>query len=144
MKKALTIFLALLIAAVLGFVGYVYVKNQPLPQNEFDIVILDRTIELLSNEDQWLRSGDRNCEAGGPPFNLYCALRQASIEVSGEFRHRSAALQQVRYAIERQQPDADYAHRLMDYNNDPSTSFDDIHAVLQEARAQLQIASESI
>lgn len=137
MKKIVTTIVVILIVLVTAFAGYVYMINRPLPQNEHDVAILDRTMEILGDEDHWARTGDRSCETPGPPLNLYCALRQASIDVTGEFKHRSAALQQVRYAIERQNPGVDYAHRLMDYNNDPSTSYRDLREVLLDAHQQL-------
>lgn len=137
MKKIFLGILATIVGIFVLFAGYVYHVNRPLPANEYDIAILDRTIGILGNEQQWSKSGDRECESDLPPFNLYCALRQASIDLTGEFHHRSAALQQVRYAIERQRPEADYAHRLMDYNNDPATSYEDVLFVLQAAREQL-------
>ena len=143
MRKTLTISAAVLVALALGFAGYVYMINRPLPQNEHDVAILDRAIVLLSEENDWARTGDRSCPQSGPPFNLYCAMREASIQVTGEFKHRSAALQQVRYAIERQRPGVEYAHRLWDYNNDPATSFEDLHGVLQDARAALAAAWQS-
>lgn len=138
MKRVVTTILAIFLTAALAFVAYVWMINRPLPQTDSDIAVLDRTIEILGDQQNWSRTGDRSCEVEGPQLNLYCALRRASIDVSGEFKHRSAALQQVRHAIERQRPGVEYAHRLMDYNNDPSTSFEDLHAVLRDARGRLE------
>lgn len=138
MKKVMIAILVGLLVLAIAFVGYVYMINRPLAQNEHDVVILERTIQLLDEEGKWLKSGDRSCENTGPNLNLYCALRQASIDVTGEFQHRSAALQAVRHSIERQNPGVEYAHRLMDYNNDPGTSYDDLQAVLQDALQNLQ------
>jgi hypothetical protein len=137
-KKILLWVLTTILVLAAAFVGYVYWINRPLPQNEFDVVILQRTIELLGNQFDWSQTGDRSCKAEGPPFNLYCALRQASVDVTGEFKHRAAALQAVRHAIEQQNPGVEYAHRLMDYNNDPGTSFEDLREVLQISLTSLQ------
>ena len=138
MKKLIKTVLVVLILLVGGFAGYVYMINRPLSQNEYDAAILERTIELLSDEAGWSKSGDRSCDADEQMLNLYCALRRASIEVAGEFKHRAAALQEVRHAIERQNPRVDYAHRLMDYNDDQGTSFEELHAVLQDALDNLR------
>lgn len=138
MKKVLKIGVASLAVLLVAFAGYVYIVNRPLPQNEYDVPILDRTIELLGDENEWSRSDDRTCGEEKQGLSLYCALRQASMDVTGEFRHRAAALQEVRFAIEEQKPDADYAHRLMDYNNDESVGFADMHAVLQAALVGLE------
>lgn len=137
MNKVIASILIGILMLGLAFVGYVYVINWPLPQDEYDVAIVERTLELLAEESEWAQSGDRSCEPHTQELNLYCALRQASIDVSGEFEHRSAALQQVRYAIERQRPGVEYAHRLMDYNNDPKTDFSDLRQVLQEALENL-------
>jgi len=140
-KKILLWVLITFVALALAFIGYVYWINRPLPQNEYDVVILEKTIELLQSEADWSKTGDRSCESDGPKLNLYCALRQASIEVTGEFKHRAAALQAVRHAIEQQNPGVEYAHRLMDYNNDPGTSYSDLQEVLQISLASLETSN---
>ena len=127
-----------ILVAILALVGYVVVTERPLPQNEHDAPILERTMELLASEADWSKDDTRECPAGQTKLSLYCALRQASLDVAGAFEHRAAALQQVRYAIDRARPDADYAHRLMDYNNDPQVSLADIHAMLNEALENLR------
>ena len=137
MKKFLTTALLVVVLSMTAFAGYVYYINQPLPQDENDVVIIERTIELLSDETQWSKEDDRTCGPEKDGVSLYCALRQASIDVTGEFRHRAAALQEVRYAIQRATPGVEYAHRLMDYNNSPATSFEGMHAVLRDALDRL-------
>ena len=127
-----------ILMAIIALVGYVLVTDRPLPQNEHDALILERTIELLANEADWSKKDTRECPSEQTKLSLYCALQQASIDVAGGFEHRAAALQEVRYAIDRARPDAEYAHRLMDYNNDPQVSLDDIHAMLDEALESLR------
>ena len=140
-RKILLWTLTVLVVLAAAFVGYVYWVNRPLPQNEFDVAIIERTMEILQMEANWSRTGDRSCEDGGPRLNLYCALRQASLDVTGEFKHRAAALQAVRHAIEAQNPGVEYAHRLMDYNNDPQTTFTDIQEMLQIALDRLEASN---
>jgi hypothetical protein len=65
---------------------------------------------------------------------LFCALQAASIEVLGQYDHRRVALQEVRFAIERVSGGREFEHRLMDFNNLPGTTFDDIKKVLTMAR----------
>ena len=55
----------------------------------------------------------------------------ATIEVSGNAEHRGAALQEARFVIDEISIDRNYEHRLMNYNNDPTTTFDDIQEVLR-------------
>ncbi len=139
MKKIAAIVLGGLLLLVAVSIGYVYMINRPLPQNEYDVAILEKTIELLNDEDIWSRNDDRNCGPEKLKLSLYCALRQASIKITGEFHHRAAALQEVRYAIENLNPDVEYSHRLMDYNNDDSVNFEDMHVMLQKAVRNLRL-----
>ena len=138
MRKIVTRLLGCVMVLILAFGGYVYVQNRPLPMNEHDVPILERTIALLAEERSWSKRDDRSCDPQQEKLSLYCALRGASIEVTGEFRHRSAALQEVRYTIEELNPDVDYAHRLMDYNNDRGTTFADLHALLEKSVTRLK------
>lgn len=138
MWKILLYTVLTIFVAVGALVAYIWVTNRPLPTNEHDAAILERTIELLGSEGDWSKQDTRECSAGQAKLSLYCALRQASIDVTGGFEHRAAALQQVRYAIDRARPDSEYAHRLMDYNNDPLVSFADIHSMLDEALEALR------
>jgi hypothetical protein len=55
----------------------------------------------------------------------------ATVEVDGKAEHRGAALQEARFVIDEIARDRNYEHRLMNYNNDPTTSFSDIQEVLR-------------
>lgn len=144
MWRVLLTILAVVLIAFGAFVGWVVYQNRPLPLTVQDAAILERTQELLADASVWSKEDTRECPAGQPRLSLYCALRQASEEITGGFEHRAAALQEVRYAIDRAQPDADYAHRLMDYNNSPDVSLEDVQAMLREAldRIHAREASE--
>ncbi len=133
MWRALLTFLVVVLIVCGAFVGWVVYQNRPLPLNEQDAAILERTLELLTDESVWSKEDTRQCPVGQARLSLYCALRQASEEVTGGFEHRAAALQEVRYAIDRARPNADYAHRLMDYNNSPDVSLEDVREMLREA-----------
>ena len=45
--------------------------------------------------------------------------------------YRDAALQEMRFVIDEIAASRNYDHRLMDYNNDPTTSFADTQEVLR-------------
>jgi hypothetical protein len=51
--------------------------------------------------------------------------------VSGNFQHRGAAMQEARFLIDEITAKRDYQHRLMDYNNDPTTTFTDIQKIFR-------------
>jgi hypothetical protein len=101
---------------------------------EDDLEILDRAREILASPSVWDRSDDRVCESDVDQWSLFCALQKASIEVLGEYQHRSVALQEVRFAIDDTSVGREFEHRLMDFNNLASTTFEEIHEVLRLAR----------
>jgi hypothetical protein len=55
----------------------------------------------------------------------------ATIEVVAKSEHRGAALQEARFVVDEIAADRNYEHRLMNYNNDPTTTFADIQEVLR-------------
>jgi hypothetical protein len=98
-----------------------------------DLAILTRADEILSSAAVWNRRDTRICDQADRTWSLFCALEKASIYVLGEYRHREVALQEVRFAVEEASKGAQFEHRLMDYNNLPTTTFEDIKHVLAVA-----------
>lgn len=137
MGKALLITLVIVILLIGAAGAYLAWTQRPLEQTEEDVGIIMRTLVLLEHEDAWLKADDRDCESE-EKLSLYCALRQASIDVTGDFRHRAAALQEVRHSIDELHPDNDFAHRLMDFNNSPDVTLEDVHYVLRHALVNLE------
>ena len=83
----------------------------------------------LIRRQKWNRADNRNCPETAKTFSLYCALEKATVEKSGNFEHRGAAMQEARFVIEQVAPNLNrYQHRLMDYNNDPTTTFADVQS----------------
>ena len=101
------------------------------PITQADLQIVKRAREILDSPSKWNRADNRQCPAGAKTFSLYCALQIATIEVSGKSAHRGAALQEVRFVIDQIAADRKYEHRLMNYNNDPTTTFADIQEVFR-------------
>jgi len=60
------------------------------------------------------------------------------METLGEYNHRRVAMQEVRFAIEDVSEGREFQHRLMDFNNLSSTTFSDIHKVLQIATERVE------
>src|SRR5580704_8310818 len=89
--------------------------------------ILSRAASLLADEAHWNRADTRECPPHAQKLSLYCALRQATEEVMGQSSHRTSAMEEVRLVIEEKVGDKKYDHRLMGYNNDPTTTLADIH-----------------
>ena len=106
-------------------------RDQPVTQD--DLRILKRADEILSDETKWNRKDDRTCRPEDKVWSLFCALQKATIEVLGKYDHRRVALQEVRFVIEEVTKGREFEHRLMDYNNLPTTQFKDIKQVLKMA-----------
>lgn len=97
------------------------------PVTQSDIDIVKRAQAILSSPAKWNRADNRKCPEGAKTFSLYCALEVATQDVTGGFEHRGAAMQEARFVIDDIAPNAkNYHHRLMDYNNDPTTTFADV------------------
>ena len=111
-----------------------------------DVRIAQRAREILNSPSKWNRSDTRVCPENAKTFSLYCALEKATAEVSGNFEHRGAAMQEARFVIDDIAPNRkNYNHRLMDYNNDPTTTFADIQKFFQllEARVTKRLKEQS-
>lgn len=109
------------------------------PVTQDDVRILVRAQQILDSPARWNRHDNRKCPEDEKQFSLYCAIEKATDEVTRHFAHREAAMQEARFvvdAITANRPN--YQHRLMDYNNDPTTTFADIQRVLKTAEANVE------
>lgn len=102
-----------------------------------DRKIIERANAILGSDAVWNRADNRECPAGATTWSIYCALERATIEVTGGFHHRRPALELVRQIVEERAKDRNYNHRLMDYNNDPSTHLGDVRSLFAEALSRL-------
>ncbi len=121
--------------------GFVFGKpdyeKRDIEVAEIDLKILERTNELLL-EKNWTKDSLRICSES-ERLSLYCALERASIEVNGEYKHRQAALQEVRFAIDDHYRGYWSKHRLGDFNGNKSTRFSDIKKVIAVAITSVQL-----
>src|SRR4030095_15804930 len=101
------------------------------PVTPADLQIVKRAREILDSPYKWNRTDNRVCPPHAKTFSLYCALQMATIEVGGKAEHRGAALQEARFVVDEIAADRNYEHRLMNYNNDSTTTFADIQEVLR-------------
>jgi|GEM_PF-2309163 len=112
-------------------------ERRDLIVDQADLDIVDTALSLFADEASWDREDDRQCDNNGDTLSLFCALAKASVQTIGEYQHRRTALQEVRFAVEEASAGKDYAHRMMDFNNDPATSFADARGVLLTARERI-------
>ena len=102
------------------------------PAAKTDLEILDLCFDYLKDSTCWNRNDDRKCEADESDklWSLFCAIKIASIKKHGEYNHRGYVIQTARFVIDELSPNREYAHTLMDFNNDSLTKFEDIIKVL--------------
>ena len=96
-----------------------------------DLQIVQRARQLLDSPAKWNRADNRKCPADAKTFSLDCALETATLQSGRNFEHRGAAQQEMRFVIDEITAERNYDHRLMDYNNDPATTFADIQEVFR-------------
>lgn len=116
-------------------------ENRDLLFDSLDLKIIQRADFILSDASVWNKNDDRECEddISNGSYSLFCALFKASVDVTGEYEHRRAAMQQVRFTLEKYEDGRVTAHRLMDWNNHPKTTFEEVKKVLEEAVQEVQI-----
>jgi hypothetical protein len=110
-------------------------ERRDQPVTEEDLRILKRADSLLSTAAAWNRHDTRNCKPKATTWSLFCVMEKASEDVLGHLGYRAVALQEVRFVVEdaMRGSKTPFVHRLTDYNNLPSTRFDDIKNVLKIA-----------
>jgi hypothetical protein len=115
--------------------------SQEVAPNTLDLQIVKRAGKILSTEDAWNRADNRQCPANAKKWSIYCALEKAESDVTGGFHHRRPAAEVVREIVDRRTADRSYHHRLMEYNNDPTTHLQDVQSLFREAEAKIMKVS---
>ncbi|HTU34029.1 MAG TPA: hypothetical protein VMF66_09530 [Candidatus Acidoferrum sp.] len=109
------------------------------PVSKSDVQIVQKARQILNSPEKWNRADNRICPDTETKFSLYCALEEATYEVTQDFAHRGSAMQEARFVIDNDlAPNNHYHHRLMDYNNDPHTSFTDVQRFFDFLQARIE------
>jgi hypothetical protein len=111
-------------------------RQNEVPPNTLDVRIIERASQILSDPRAWNRQDNRKCSKGARTFSIYCAGEQAVADITrgiGLLDHRRPALEVIRAIVDDRSQGRNYNHRLMDYNNDPTTTFDDVQSLFREA-----------
>ena len=111
---------------------------QEVPPNSLDREILQHAAAIFTSDAVWNRADNRKCAPAAATWSIYCAEERASNEVTGGFHHRRPAMELVRQIVDGRSQGKSYSHRLMDYNNDPSTRLEDVRSLFAEAIARLK------
>ncbi|MDX2504306.1 MAG: hypothetical protein QNL62_07505 [Gammaproteobacteria bacterium] len=104
-------------------------EKRNIQVTEIDLSILLKVNELLKNKSLWNNSSIRECRKS-IKLSLFCALKNASVEITGNYVHRQPALQEVRFIIDDNYKSRWSVHRLADFNAHPDTSFEDVKSVI--------------
>ncbi len=100
--------------------------DREAPPSAIDLEIIAHARALLANEGTWDRADDRICAPSDETYSVYCALAEGTRAVVGEYQHRQPALQFVRRVVAEKWGERIKDHRLMDFNNDPNTTYHDV------------------
>ncbi len=111
---------------------------QQVPASALDREILVEATTIITADSVWNRADNRKCAPAATTWSIYCAVQRATIELTGGFHHRRPAMQLVRQIVEERTQGKPYHHRLMDYNNDPSTRLEDVRSLFVEAIARIK------
>ncbi|HXT18350.1 MAG TPA: hypothetical protein VN706_22150 [Gemmatimonadaceae bacterium] len=112
--------------------------TKEIAPNAVDRQILVRAMKILSSDSVWNRADDRTCPAHATKWSIYCAVEQAEIDVAGGYHHRRPAGELVREIVDERTKSRNYHHRMMDYNNDPTTTLADVQSLFAEAIARIR------
>src|SRR5215470_677637 len=112
--------------------------KKEVPPNAVDREILERAATIITSDAVWNRADDRKCLATATTWSIYCAVERAQLDVVGAFHHRRPAGELLREIVEARTKDRTYQHRMMDYNNDPTTHLSDVKSLFSEAIARIK------
>lgn len=116
--------------------------------DSLDLKILQKADALLTDSSKWNKQDERSCDDDifNEKYSLYCALYKASIEIAGEYEHRRPAMELARFILEKYEYGRIINHRLMDWNNHPDTTFEEVKLVLKESIEEIdtQLTIEDI
>lgn len=111
---------------------------QQIPAGALDREILQRAATIIASDSVWNRADNRECPAAATTWSIYCAVEKAEVDVAGGFHHRRPAGELVREIVDERAKARNYKHRMMDYNNDPTTKLADVRSLFAEAIARIK------
>ncbi len=114
-------------------------KGAKLAPTQTDLQILQRALEILHDESVWHKNDERVCDDDEKrgSWSMFCALYQASLDVTSQYLHQRPAMKEVRRIIQEITKDRPFEHGIRDYNNLPETTFEEVSNVLEIAKERI-------
>lgn len=106
------------------------------PVTADDLRIVERAAQLLDSPTRWNRVDTTDCVPGAKTLSLDCALEEASREIAGRVDDQSAAMQEARVTVWAVAARS-YGGRLSGYNDDSTTTFNDLQQFFRIVRNRL-------
>ena len=116
-------------------IEFTYNPNSISPASDINLVILRQVKKYFTDSSNWNRDDRRargisNCQPKTKQVTLYCALYYASEDIMGEF-YAGPSFKAILDAVTRVRTYT--GHTLQSFNNDPKTTFAELHEVLNDA-----------
>ena len=114
------------------------------PATTNDVAILESALNLMSSVRNLDRHSDQDCRNDDPDLaSLFCVMWSAIESTMGRYHHGQPARILVHAVVVEKWPDRYSGHRMVDFNNHPATTVDDVRSVLTLAlaRARAEVAA---
>ncbi|HEV8081427.1 MAG TPA: hypothetical protein VGP43_11980 [Chitinophagaceae bacterium] len=116
-------------------IEFTYNSNSLGPPTEVNLTILRELKKYFTDSTKWNRddkrvSGRSDCQPNTQKRTLFCAIYYASADIMGDF-YAGPSFQGILDAVKRVIKGAQ--HPIQSFNNDPKTTFADLHAVINDA-----------
>jgi hypothetical protein len=126
---------------------FAFNRGKPLPPSHLDAEILRLTRAYLSDPSHWNPADSTDMDAAPKrgefacrptvARSMFCALYLSSVAVAGDYAHFRPAMNAVRQAINAASTRR-LRHPLVDFNNEPTTTLNDVQGVLDAALKRIQ------
>jgi hypothetical protein len=103
-----------------------------------DQKIVRKAAAIPSTEAAQNRADNRKCPNNATNWSICCALKKSTFDIAGGIHHRRPGLDVVRKFVDERTASRNYHHRLMDYNNDTTTTLSDVQNLFKEALTRMK------
>jgi hypothetical protein len=112
--------------------------DKDAPPTVDDLEIIEGAMGILNHEIVWDRSANRRCRSGTTTWTLYCALRDATVEVTGEFHEYQPAMVITRAVIKQVFREMQFEQPIIQYNTYEDAILIEMHRLLTMATTRIR------